>query len=159
RVGHPDPVLLIDAEVKGSHERLAGLDVAAFADDLSVLVVAAREKEKLALVDSDRPDVAAGRHGDALHESELSAERDALRGRQRLSILVENRDRLAAVTRQPRLVLRVDCRAERPALHAAAGESGRDGRKRLAVGIELRRVPLPECILRLPADREVVANP
>jgi hypothetical protein len=49
--------------------------------------------------------------------------------------------------------------AKRAPLHPTAGKTGRDGRKWLTVRIELGRVALPERVLPLPADGEVVADP
>src|SRR5262249_16919366 len=147
-------------EVERTEKRLAGLDVAPLAHDLAVLVVASGKEQELVLREAERPDVAAARRDDdALHEAEPAAERDPLRRRQGLAGLVEDRDRPAAVAREPGLVLRVHRRAEGAALHPAAGETGRDRGERLPVRVELGGVALPERVLALPADREVVADP
>src|SRR6516164_6770651 len=57
------------------------------------------------------------------------------------------------------VVLGVDSCTEGAPFHTAAGKTGRDGRQRLAVGGELARVALPQRILPLPSNREVVADP
>jgi hypothetical protein len=49
--------------------------------------------------------------------------------------------------------------AKSSALHAPAGKTCRDRRQRLAVRIELGGITLPERVLRLPSDSEVVTNP
>src|SRR5215813_8908274 len=54
-------------------------------------------------------------------EVKWPVECDALRRCQRLAVLVEHRDRLAPVAGKPGVVLGVDRRAERAALHAAPG--------------------------------------
>src|SRR5262249_28973728 len=45
------------------------------------------------------------------------------------------------------------------ALHAATGKPGGDRRQRFAVRIELGGIALPEFVLSLPANGEVVADP
>src|SRR5262249_39636999 len=115
-VRDPDPILLIDAEMKRSAEIAARTLLVALADDPPFGDIALREVEQLILRDAERPHVAARRDDDALHQSELASERDALRRRQRLAILVEHRERLAAVGRKPRVVLGVDRSTERAAL-------------------------------------------
>ena len=143
-VGHPDPVLLVDAEVKWRPERLARLRAVALANDPALGQIALGEVDELALLDAEDPDIAAGRDDDPLHQPELAIEGDALRRRQRLAVLVEHRDRLAAVGGEPGVVLGVDRRAEGAAFHPAAGKAGGDRRKRLAVRRELGGVALPQ---------------
>src|SRR5262245_14820605 len=156
RVRDPDPILLIDGEVKWPEKRLARLGALTFADDPALGPVTLREVQQLALRDAERPHVATRRGDDPLHQPKLPVEGNSLWRSQWLAILVEHRDRLASITRQPRVVLGIDRRSEGAALHAAPGESGRDGRQRLSIGIELRSVALPESVLARPTHREVV---
>src|SRR5215470_4358070 len=158
-VRNPDPILLIDGEVKWPEERLARLGAVAFADDPAPGPVTLGDVHELALRDAESPHVAARRGDDALHQPELPIEGDTLRRRKRLAVLVEHRNRLAPIGRKPGVVFGVDRRAERGALHAAPGKPGGDRRQRLAVGGELGGIALPERILPLPANREVIADP
>src|SRR5215510_11230828 len=119
-VRDPDPILLIDGKVKWPEERLARLSAVAFADDLAFSPVTLGEVQELALRDAESPYVAARRGDDPLHQPELSVERDTLWWRQRLAVLVEHSNRLAPIGRKPGVVLGVDRRAERAALHPAA---------------------------------------
>src|SRR5262249_19587026 len=125
-VRDPDPILLINGEVKWPEERLARLGAVAFADDPTLGPVTLREKQELALRDTQRPHVAARRDDDALHQPELPIEGDTLRRCRRLAVLVEHGNRLAAIAGKPDVVLGVDRRAERAALHAAAVKPGGD---------------------------------
>src|SRR5262245_11660931 len=125
-VRDPDPILLVDGKVEWPEERLARLGAVAFADDPALSPVALGEVQELALRDAESPHVAARRDDDALHQSELPIEGDALRRCQRLAVLVEHGNRLAPVAGKPGVVLGVDRRAKRAALHAAAGEPGGD---------------------------------
>ena len=59
RIGHPDPVLLVDAEVERPEEGLAGLDLAPLANDPPLGQIALGEVDELALRDAHGPDVAA----------------------------------------------------------------------------------------------------
>src|SRR5262249_42893609 len=88
RVAYPDAILLIDGEMERSDERLAWLDLAAFADNLTFRVITAGEEQKLALRNAQCPDVAAGRDDYPLHKTEPSAKSDPLGRRQRLAVLV-----------------------------------------------------------------------
>src|SRR5215470_17518767 len=134
-VRDPDPILLINGEVKWPEERLARLGAVAFADDPPLGPVTLGDVEELALRDAESPHVAARRDDDALHQPELPIERDALRRCQRLAVLVEYRNRLAPICGKPGVVLGVHRRTESAALHPAAGEAGRDRRQRLTIGI------------------------
>src|SRR5262245_38354754 len=102
------------------------LGVVAFADDPTLGPVTLREVQELALRDAESPNVAARRDYDALHQPELPIEGDTLRRCQRLAVLVEHRNRLAPIAGKPGVVLGVDRRAERSALHATPGEPGGD---------------------------------
>src|SRR5215472_9574703 len=157
-VRDPDPILLINGEVKWPEERLARLRAVAFADDPAPGPVTLGEVEELALRDAESPHVAVRRGDDPLHQPKLPIEGDALRRCQRLAVLVEHRNRLAPIGRKPGVVLGVDRRAERAALHAATGKPGGIRRQRFAVRIELGGIALPQGILPLPADGEVVAG-
>src|SRR5262247_724542 len=123
-VRDPDPILLIDGEVKWPEERLAWLGAVAFADDPALGPVTLGDVDELALRDAQSPHVAARRGDDALHQPELPIEGDTLRRCQRLAVLVEHRNRLAPIGRKPGVVLGVDRRTERPPLHTAAGKPG-----------------------------------
>src|SRR5262249_4374102 len=144
RVRHPDAVLLIDGEVERSHERLARLDVPTLAHDPAFRVVATREEQQLIFRYAERPDIPPRSYDDPWHQAGAAAEGDALRRCQWLAVLVEHRDRLAAVAGKPRVVLRIDCCTEGAALHAAAGKASRNGREWLSIGIELSGVALPQ---------------
>src|SRR5262250_682226 len=158
-VRDPDPILLIDGEMKWPEERLARLCAVAFADDSAPGPVTLGNVHELALRDAESPHVAVRRGDDALHQPELAIEGDTLRRCQRLAVLVEHRNRLAPISRKPGVVLGVDRRAERVTLHAAPGKPGGDRRQRFAVRIELGGIALPQRILPLPANGEVVADP
>src|SRR5262249_27623943 len=112
--------------VKWPEERLARFGAIAFADDPTLGPVTLGEVQELALRDAQSPHVAARRDDDALHQPELPIEGDALRRCQRLTVLVEHRNRLAPVAGKPGVVLGVDRRAERAALHATPGKPGCD---------------------------------
>src|SRR5262249_25927732 len=125
-VRDPDPILLIDGEVKWPEERLARLGAVAFADDPTLGPVTLGEIYELALRDTESPHVAARRDDDALHQPELPIEGDTLRRCQRLAVLVEHRNRLASIGGKPRVVPGVHRRAERAAQHAAPDKPGGD---------------------------------
>src|SRR5215831_19712957 len=67
-VRDPDPILLIDGEVKRPEERLARLGAVAFADDPPLGPVPFGKLYELALRDAESPHIAARRGDDALHE-------------------------------------------------------------------------------------------
>src|SRR5262249_53917829 len=125
-VRDPDPILLIDGEVKWPEERFAWLGAVAFADDPTLGPVTLREIQELALRHAESPHVAARRDDDTLHEPELPIEGDTLRRCQRLAGLVEHREALASVAGKPGVVLGGDRRAEPAALHAAPPTPGGD---------------------------------
>src|SRR5262245_31671704 len=125
-VRDPDPILLINGKVEWPEERLARLGAVAFADDPALGPVTLGEVQELALRDAESPHVAIRRDDDTLHQAELAVEGDPLRWRQRLAGLVEYREALAPVAGKPGVVLGVDRRAERAALHAAPGKPGGD---------------------------------
>src|SRR5262245_1032118 len=125
-VRDPDPILLINGEVKWPEERFARLGAVAFAHDPALGPVTLGEVQELTLRDAESPHVAARRGDDALHQPELPIEGDPLRWRQRLAVLVEYREALASVAGKPGVVLGVDRGAEGPALHAAPGKAGGD---------------------------------
>ena len=91
-IGDPDPVLLVDAEVKWRQKRLARLCAVALANDLALGQITLGKVHELPLLDTQDPDVAARRDDDPLHQAEPAAKVDALRWRQGLSVLVEYRD-------------------------------------------------------------------
>src|SRR5262245_42601199 len=145
--------------MKWPEERLARLGAVAFADDPAPGPVTLGDVYELALRDPESPHVAARRGDDALHQPKLAIEGDTLRRCQRLAVLVEHRNRLAPVAGKPRVVLGVDRRTKRAALHAAPGKPGSDRRQGFAVRIEFGSIALPQLILPLPANGEVVADP
>src|SRR5262249_31640676 len=73
-VRDPDPILLVDGEVKWPEERLAWLGAVAFADDPALGPVTLGEVQELALRDAESPHVAAGRGDDALHQAKPTVE-------------------------------------------------------------------------------------
>src|SRR5262245_9204011 len=115
--------------------------------------------KELCFRQTKRKHVAARRDDDALHKAELAIEGDALRRCQRLATLVEHRNRFASVRAEPGIVLGIDCGPKGATLHAAAGKAGRQRRKGFSVGAELGGIPLPQLVLPLPTNCEVVANP
>src|SRR5215813_12530700 len=66
-VRNPDPILLINGEVKWPEERLARLGAVAFADDPAPGPITLGEMQELALRDAESPDITARRGDDALH--------------------------------------------------------------------------------------------
>src|SRR5262250_993336 len=88
-VRDPDPILLINGEVKWPEERLARLGAVPFADDPAFGPVTLGKVHELALRDAERPDVAVRGDDDALHQAEPAVEGDPFRWRQRLAGLVE----------------------------------------------------------------------
>src|SRR5215475_6284999 len=105
------------------------------------------------------PDISAGCDDDALHQAKRAAKCDAFRRCQRLAVLVEYGDRLASVAGKPGVVFRIDGSAEGASLHPAAGKTGRNRGQWFSVRIELAGVALPQRILGLPANCEIIANP
>src|SRR5262249_52121932 len=158
-VRYPNPVLLVDGEVKRCPERLAWLLLIAFANDPSLAKIPLGDVDELVFLDPQRPDVSARRDDDPLYQPEFATERDALRRRQRLAVLVEYRDGFAPVSREPGVVACVDGCSESAALHPAAGEAGGYRRKRATVRSELGSVPLPQHVIPLPTDREIISDP
>src|SRR5262249_7457021 len=76
-VRNPDPVLLVDGDVKWVCERFARLGVLAIANQPTLGPIAIREVHELVLADAERPHVAAdGHNNNALHFSELAAKCD-----------------------------------------------------------------------------------
>src|SRR5215472_14781413 len=57
---------------------------------------------ELVLGNAENPHVTVGGDDDTLHQAKLMVKRDAVRRRQRFAVLVENRDRLSAVTVRPK---------------------------------------------------------
>src|SRR5215831_17754485 len=106
-VRNPDPILLINGEVKWPQERLARFGAVAFADDLALGPVTLGDVDELALRYPQSPHVAVRGDDDALHQAELPVEGDTLRRCQRLAVLVEYRNRLAPIGRKPGVVLGV----------------------------------------------------
>src|SRR5262245_24153589 len=100
-VRDPDPILLIDGEVKWPEERLARLGAVAFADDPSLGPVTLGDVDELTLRDAESPHVAVRRDDDALHQPKSSTEGDAFRRRQRLAMFVEHGNGLAPVVGEP----------------------------------------------------------
>src|SRR5450631_1505780 len=91
-IGHPDPFLLVDAEVKWRDKRLAWFCVVTLANDLAFGQITLGKVHELPLLDPQYQDVAARRDDDPLHQTEPAAKVDALRWRQRFSVLIEYRN-------------------------------------------------------------------
>src|SRR5262245_66045414 len=125
-VRDPDPILLINGEVKWCEERLARLGAVAFAGDPAPGPVTLGDVHELALRDAESPYVTARRGDDALHQPELPIEGDTLRRCQRLAILVKHRNRLAPIAGKPGVVPGVNRKSKGAALHPAAGKAGGD---------------------------------
>src|SRR5262249_31640224 len=155
----PDPILLIDGEVKWPEERLARLGAVAFADDPALGPVTLGDVHELALRDAQCPYVAARRDDDALHQAELAIEGDTLRRCQRLAVLVEHRHRLAPIGRKPGVSLGCARWAERVTQRPPPGNPGGVRGQRFAFGFDLGGIALPQRILPLPANGKVVADP
>ncbi len=122
-IGDPDPVLLVDPQVERHFERLARFGAVTLANDPSFGPITLREENELALLEAERPDISARRDDHTLHQAELAPERDAIRRGQRVTVLVEDGDRLAAGAGEPGVVLGIDGGTESSALHAAAREA------------------------------------
>src|ERR1700747_325186 len=69
-IGYPDPVLLVDGEVKWCLERLAWLRAIALANDPARGDIPFRKVHELALLDTENPNVSVWRDDDPLHKSE-----------------------------------------------------------------------------------------
>src|SRR5215468_7680813 len=123
-VRDPDPILPVYGKVEWPEERLARLGAVAFADDPAVGPFTFGEVDELSLRDAESPHVAARCGDDALHQAKPTAEGNAFRRCQRLAVLVEHSNRLTPISRNPGVVVGVDRRAERTALHAAPGKPG-----------------------------------
>src|SRR5262245_4381953 len=142
-VRDPDAILLVDGEVERPEKRLAWLGAVAFADDPALGPITLGEVDELALRDAQSPHVATRRDDDALHQAELAVEGDALGGCQRLAVLVEHRNRLAAVGGEPSIVVGIDRRAKSATLHPATGEARCHWREGLPVRREFGGIALP----------------
>src|SRR5262245_42652636 len=70
-VRNPDPILLINGEVKWPQERLARFGAVAFADDLALGPVTLGDVDELALRYPQSPPVAVRGDDDALHQAEV----------------------------------------------------------------------------------------
>src|SRR4051812_37525295 len=145
--------------MKRRAERLAGFGIGVLANQPALARVSLGEMHELVLAKPQHPDITARSDDDALHQPELAAEGDALGRRQRLAVLVEHRNGLATVAGQPSVILGIDGGTEGAPLHAATGKTRRDRRERTAIWRELAGVALPQGVLRLPADGEIVADP
>src|SRR5215813_8415802 len=140
-VRDPDPILLIDGKVEWPEERLARLGAVAFADNPTRGPVTLGEVDELSLRDAQSPYVAARRGDNALHQTKPTVEGDAFRRCQRLAVLVEHRDRLAAITGKPCVVIAVDRRPEGATLHPAARNPVVIGDSGLPLGSNLVALP------------------
>src|SRR5215470_6276935 len=158
-IGYPNPVLLVDGEVKWSPERLARLLLIAFANDPTLADLALGKVDELAFLDAENPDVSARRDDYTLHQPEPAIESDAFRRRQRLTVLVKYRDGFAPVSCEPGIVVCVDGCSEGAALHPAPGKACGYRRERTPVRSELGGVALPQHVIPLPTDREIIADP
>src|SRR6516164_2322894 len=161
-VRDPDPVLLVDREVERRSQVarvLPRVPCTVLKQQFALGWITFGEMDHLTLLDVNGPNIAAGRDYDTLHQAKLAVEIVALWWRERFAVVVELRNRLAAVARYPNVVVSVDGHAKADALEAAAGVSRGPWRQRPAVGGELRNVAVPQRILILRADDEIVARP
>ena len=158
-VGDPDSIVPVDPKVKRRSERLARFLRGALAHDSALRTVAFRKIHELVLLDAQSPDVAGGSDDDPLHQAEPAAERNALRRRKRFPVFVEHGDRLAAVAGKPHVIVSVDRCTERASLHATTAEARGYRRKRLTVRCKLTGVTLPQRVLALPTNGEIVTHP
>src|SRR5277367_3800491 len=158
-VGDPDPILRVDGEMKRRHERLARFSTIALADNSALGEIALREVHELLLLDAQDPYVTGWRHSDTLHQTQAAIEGDSIGRGQRRAVFVEYHYCLGAIGGEPGIVLGVDRRAEGAAFHPATGKAGGNRRKRFAIGGELGGTALPQRILPLPTNREIVADP
>src|SRR5271169_6610155 len=98
---------------------------------------------KLTFLDAKYPDIAARRGDNSLHQPELAIEGYSLWGRQRLAVLVEHRNRSAAISGEPSVVLGIDSRTKGAPFHPTAGEADRIRLKRVTVRCELGCMAFP----------------
>ena len=70
-IGHPNPVLLVDAEVKWRSKRFARLRAVALANDPAVRQIALGKVDELALLNAQHPNVSARSDDNALHQPSL----------------------------------------------------------------------------------------
>src|SRR5215472_13901113 len=140
-------------------KRPAGFGIVALANDTALVQISLGEHDELPLFNAKSPDISVGSCNDPLHQPEPASKSNPLRWCQRLAILIEDRNGLAPVIREPGIVVGVDCRAKSAALHSAAGKACGDRRERTTVWRKLRRSALPQRIIPLPPYREVVAYP
>ena len=163
RVGDPNPVLLIDRQVKRTVQLarpiLVGRPCRSLAEEFGFARVALGQVHDPVIAEVECPDIAIGRDDDALHDAELAAEVVALGWRQRLSSLVEQRYGLPARAIHPHAVVRIDCGPESRTQQTPTRKPGGNRRKRMAIGGELRHVPIPQGILSLAADDKVGTAP
>src|SRR5262249_25142766 len=117
------------------------------------------EVDDLTFSEVQGPDIAARRDDDPLHQAKLAVEIVALWWREWFAVVVELHNRLAAVAGCPNVVVSVDGHAKAHALEVAASETRGHWRQRLAIGGELGKIAVPQGILILRADNEVVARP
>src|SRR5215472_6344478 len=140
-------------------KRLAGFGIVALANDTALAQIGLGELDELPLLNAKSPDIAVGSSNDALHEPEPAPKTNPLRRRQRLALLIKDRNSLAPIIREPGIVVGVDCRTKSAALHSAAGKACGDRRERTTVWRKLGRTALPQRVIPLPTDCEVVAYP
>src|SRR5208282_1584347 len=158
-VRDPDTVSPIDGEVKRRYERPARLSTIALADNSPLVEIALGEVHELLLLDPQDPYVTSWRDSDTLHQPQAAIEADTIGRGQGLAVFVEYHDCLGAIGGEPGVVLGVDRRAERAAFHPSTGKAGGNRRKGFAIRGELGGVALPQRILPLPTNREIVADP
>src|SRR5208283_28515 len=145
--------------MKWRPERFAWLRTAALANNSTITDVSFREVNELAFLDAQDPNISVGRDDHALHQPEPPIERYSLGRRQRLAVFVEHGDRLAAVAGEPGIVVGVNRQTEGTPFHSTAGEASGYRRQRSPIRRKLARMALPQRVLSLPTNTEVVAAP
>src|SRR5262245_6687194 len=106
-------------------KRLARFFFTSLANDRAFGQVSFWKIQELVFADAEGPYIAARRRNNSLHQPKLALERQSLRGRQRLAVLVEHRKRLAAICAKPGIVVGIHRKAESAPLHPSAGEAVR----------------------------------
>src|SRR5262245_15404375 len=131
----------------GPQERLARLCFTPLAYDTAAVQIPFMKMKQLRFADAERPYIAVWSSDNALHQSELAVERNSLGRRHRFAILVEHRDRLAAIGTEPGIIVGIHCQAEGATLHATTSKSSGDRGNWFPVRVKLGRVALPKAVL------------
>src|SRR5208282_3317668 len=135
-VADPDAVLLVNCKAERGEqmawvfERLARL---VHKQIFGLFGIALGQMNDLGIVNVERPDVTIRRGDNPLHLAEPATKGPAIGRRERLAILVELDDGLAAISRGPAIVLRVNAQSKADAFDPAAGKARSFRRERLAI--------------------------